>query len=189
MTKPDLRPVPERLADHYEVSASGCWSFTGYINPDGYGRLWVKGRYYPAHVLAYQEWVGPVPEGLTVDHVCHNGSGCAGGWTCLHRRCINPAHLEAVPQLENVRRGVSVIAEKMAQTHCVNGHELTEANLAPDPRGKRQCRSCKNARDREKYRRNPQEANQRRVRRKQVARSLVDGGDQATSDPNWADTS
>lgn len=70
----------------------GCWIYTGNLRR-GYGRVSAgKGRDFIAHRYAYLELVGPVPEGLTLDHLCRD------------RRCVNPAHLEPVTIEENLRR-------------------------------------------------------------------------------------
>ena len=91
----------------YEVLDLGyttpCWIWKNKPNAGGYGRT-INDQY--AHVAAYVEAFGPVPEGLTVDHLCHNADKCCpGGNTCLHRRCVNVLHLEAVPTGTNTRRG------------------------------------------------------------------------------------
>lgn len=95
-------PVPQ-----HRPELGPCWLWTGASDIKGYGRLRRRnGRgYHKAHRLAYEALVGPIPEGLVLDHVCHNGSGCAGGDGCPHRACVNPAHLEPVTQRTNVRRG------------------------------------------------------------------------------------
>lgn len=117
-----------------------CWPWTGYVNHLGYGTLDINRRPSLAHRLAYKMLVGPIPEGLVLDHVCHNDSDCTAGNTCEHRRCCNPAHLEPVPQAENVRRGRG--GQHWAQkTHCPQGHPYDEANTKLY-RGRRSCRAC-----------------------------------------------
>jgi hypothetical protein len=87
-----------------------CWLWTGALNGDGYGRLYialVDGEEVDAKAfrLAYEMYVGPVPDGMWLDHVCHSTDPtCPGGKACLHRRCVNPAHLEVVAPGENTRR-------------------------------------------------------------------------------------
>lgn len=80
-----------------------CWLWTASMR-QGYGQLKVDGHMVNAHRLAYELWVGPVPAGHEIDHTCHNGSGCDEGDACPHRRCMNPAHLEAVTRTVNLER-------------------------------------------------------------------------------------
>jgi hypothetical protein len=107
---------------------------------DGYGRFWVDGRYVRAHRFAYELVVGPIAEGLQLDHVKARG--------CEYRHCVNPAHLEPVTQQENIRRGDAcrVAAARMAdKTHCPQGHPFDEVNTYHDRRGWRGCRACRRA--------------------------------------------
>lgn len=71
-----------------------CWVSGHNRNSKGYARVNTAGRSTPAHRVAYEHFIGPIPDGLTLDHLCRN------------RACINPAHLEPVTSLENIRRGV-----------------------------------------------------------------------------------
>lgn len=62
-------------------------------------------REMPAHRAAYELLVGPIPEGLQIDHVCHSRDlACAGGWHDPHKACVNPRHLEPVTHAENMAR-------------------------------------------------------------------------------------
>jgi hypothetical protein len=114
----------DRLAAKTRFTHHGCWDFTGYIDPDGYGRIYWRGRNgYPAHRAAYELAYGPIPPGLTIDHTCNN------------TRCIRYEHLEAVTQAENTRRAVE------RRTHCRSGHQYTDATTYWF-RGLRHCRPC-----------------------------------------------
>ena len=83
-----------------------CWPWLGPISLAGYGTASSpKGRTGQAHRLMYEEFVGPIAAGLVVDHLCHNRDiACPGGIACMHRRCVNPAHLEPTTISENARR-------------------------------------------------------------------------------------
>jgi len=97
--------IRERLLRFVDQSDE-CWLWRGQIADNGYGRIKVAARPLFAHRVAYECFIGPIPAGLTVDHVCHNeDSTCAGGVRCVHRRCINPDHLRAIAWLENFRAG------------------------------------------------------------------------------------
>lgn len=123
--------------------ADECWPWIGALDGANYGCFRVNGRSVGAHRWFYEQAVGPVPVGLELDHLCHTGDrGCLGGPLCLHRRCVNPAHLEPVPPAENVRRGRSPHAINAAKTACVNGHAFDTANTYVGARGGRSCRKC-----------------------------------------------
>ena len=98
----------------------------------GYGLFSIRDKRQSAHSLAYQRWVGPIPDGMQIDHLCNV------------RMCVNPAHLEAVTQRENLRRG----AER--RTHCRRGHPFVEDNIHVDGLGRRSCLTCTRARWRRK---------------------------------------
>lgn len=128
----DLR---ERFGAKHVLAENGCWVWTAAQMSRGYGAIRVAGKVLLAHRVSYELYVGPIPEGLTIDHLCRNPS------------CVNPAHLEAVTQGENVRRGKSPIAANARKTHCKRGHEFTPENTYVETHG-RKCRACTLARRR-----------------------------------------
>jgi hypothetical protein len=122
-----------------EIQPDGCWRWTGHIKKDGYGAFYIDGANRLAHRVAYEHFIGPIPDGLELDHLCHTrSSGCAGGKTDLHRRCVNAIRdLEPVTGIENIRRGAALI------THCPQNHEYTPENTYWAPNGGRECRECR----------------------------------------------
>lgn len=127
------RPLRERLEEKLDKSGD-CWVFKGAVATSGYGRIGHGGRTLQAHRAAYELFVGPIPTGLHIDHLCRN------------RLCCNPEHLEAVSQAENNRRAWKVRCAN--KTHCKRGHEFTPDNTFLHPLGGRQCRECHNTRRR-----------------------------------------
>ena len=118
-----------------------CWLWTGYIPADGYGRIRGvaksgKQTKLVVHRVVYEALVGPIPTGLTLDHLCRV------------RHCVRPDHLEPVTIGTNVLRGVGIAAVNARRTHCRRGHEFTPENthVRKDPRGEmRRCRACDRA--------------------------------------------
>lgn len=111
---------------------SNCWKWKGFIEKNGYGKLSVKGKRQWAHIYFYNIFVGDVPDGLELDHVCRNHG------------CVNPAHLEPVTHKENMRRSpVAVWVVRRAKTHCPHGHPYSGDNLITWG-GFRYCRTCQN---------------------------------------------
>lgn len=133
------RPITdqERLA-RYVDQTGDCWLWTGALNK-GYGVFTSGYRIRSAHRWSYELHVGPIPDGLTLDH------------TCRVRRCVRPDHLEPVTQGENVRRGL-IVALREKPTVCGNGHDLTQpgAIAVRHERGRtrERCRECERARGR-----------------------------------------
>lgn len=109
---------------------TNCWLWRRAITHDGYGMVSGDGVSMVAHRAAFICLVGPIPEGMTLDHLCRN------------RACVNPDHLEPVPFRENVLRGTSFSAVNARKTECSDGHPLTGDNLYIRPNGARQCRQC-----------------------------------------------
>jgi len=123
------------LLDHVALHpVTGCFEWTGALERTGYARVNVRGpddgvRKLCAHRVAYELWVGPIPDGLQLDHLCRV------------RHCVNPLHLEPVTARENTVRGVSLAAQNATLTQCRRGHPFDKQNTMRW-RGKRICRAC-----------------------------------------------
>jgi len=101
------------------------------------------GKDYYVHRLAYEMDKGPIPEGLVIDHVASRG--------CKFRDCIEPTHLEAVSQQENLLRGQGFPGIQSRITHCPSGHEYSEENTMMTKKNERKCRTCNRERNRAWY--------------------------------------
>lgn len=111
-----------------------CWIWQGKKNRYGYGRMTPGYRgtgEKGAHRVAYELLVGPIPEGLVLDHLCRV------------RDCVNPAHLEPTTIGENVMRGDTHGARNRAKTHCAQGHPFIADNIYASAGRARECRTCK----------------------------------------------
>lgn len=107
-----------------------CWLWTAACNPKGYGKFRATGT---AHRIAYIDLVGPIPEGMELDHLCRV------------RNCVNPDHLEPVTSAENTLRGDSFAGRHARQTSCLRGHPFDTRNTRLY-RGRRVCRACERLR-------------------------------------------
>lgn len=114
----NVESTVDRLRRLSDVTETGCWIWAGRLDGNsrsgGYGRITIPGsltddgRPKPgllAHRVSYETFVGPIPVGLTLDHLCRE------------TRCINPDHLEPVTLSENLRRRHAAVRAEKAQVY------------------------------------------------------------------------
>lgn len=128
----------EILAGGAERQASGCWTWTRSLLPNGYAHLSLSGRKHYVHRLFYVLTYGPIGDGKQLDHLCRN------------RACCRPDHLQPVTCRENLLRGQTVAAGHASKTHCSKGHPFSGPNLhiywyvrKGQKKSTRVCRTCK----------------------------------------------
>jgi hypothetical protein len=110
---------------------TGCWHWTGGKDRGGYGDFRnTVGAHVRAHRYAYESLVGPIPDGLQIDHLCRV------------RHCVNPSHLEPVTARVNTLRSKAPSARNAAKTECKRGHPFDHLNTAFQSDGRRSCRAC-----------------------------------------------
>jgi hypothetical protein len=112
---------------------TGCWLWSGHRNDYGYGKF----RNRPAHLVSYNMFIGEVPEGLELGHVCEN-------------KCANWMHVRPVTHLRNMRETIQP-HHNSVKTHCPRNHEYTKENTYINPKGGRVCRTCMRAKCKEWY--------------------------------------
>lgn len=122
---------------------SGCWIWIGGSKEGRYGCIGWPGAkdVRRAHRVAFEVLVGPIPEGMEIDHRCRLT------W------CVNPDHLRAVTHQVNTLSGIGPTAVNALKTHCPKGHPLVPSNLRKIADGRRGCLQCKRERSREYDRR------------------------------------
>lgn len=140
---------------HYADDSAGpdaCWPWTGKIHESGYGLIKIDGRWLRAHRFSYEMAISAIPKSIDLDHTCHVPETCSGGVSCIHRRCVNPAHLRPVTNAEN-HRAHRVSSNERKKTHCPQGHEYTADNIKriPSNPNARFCRECHRISERKRY--------------------------------------
>lgn len=117
----------KRFMAKVRTDGNGCWIWTGNTTgKGGYSRFHYNGRMVVGHRWSYEHHVGPIPDGLVIDHLCRT------------RLCVNPHHLEPVTNHENaVVRGFGPTAINARKTVCKRGHELVD-----NGNGRRHCPIC-----------------------------------------------
>jgi hypothetical protein len=156
----DLDALPPRMQTKIQLElctvpdlSRFCWVWTGAITSRGYGSVQHDRRRVSVHRLTYELLIGPIPDDLTVDHLCRN------------KRCANPAHMEPVT------RRVNVLRAQPERRRCPQGHALAGPNLVVrvrrDTEIHRMCRVCQYEWQRQHYHRvNPGRPRRRDLRRR-----------------------
>ena len=176
-----LTDLPERIRAHTAMAENACWHWTGKLDKGGYGethyrvgpsvpvpesrassRGWGYGqKKWRLSRLVWTLLFGVIPEGMQVGHACHDlDPSCAGGPTCLHRRCLNPAHLtvqsgetnramaQRFPRPRNHDAATSNAETSNAETFktgtCPKGHDVShpDEQVYVYPSGRHMCRTC-----------------------------------------------
>lgn len=127
MTRSDMN----RFESKFDKT-DGCWLWKGSLVVNGYGRFRPHGKSQAvnAHRISYDIYVGRIPSGKAVDHLCRV------------RGCVNPSHLEPVSRNENTMRGEGAAARNARKTSCLKGHLFTPQNTYIRQTGERTCRAC-----------------------------------------------
>lgn len=113
------------------ASSDGCWEWIGAKIKYGYGVLRANGQSRMAYRISYELFIGEIPDGLELDHLCRNPG------------CVHPYHLEPVTHRENMMRSPVVpAAVNDIKTHCVHGHEFSATNTRYSKDGHRRCLEC-----------------------------------------------
>lgn len=151
MLSVDSLPARVRAKILIPDDPSDCWPWTAYVSKAGYGRIgWDNGITRESHRVVYTLLVEPVPDGMVLDHTCHDPLVCTKtGRECPHRRCQNPDHMVPVTRGANALRGSGPPAVNAQKDRCDNGHLYTPETTVIDG-GTRRCLLCRRAFDRKR---------------------------------------
>jgi hypothetical protein len=121
--------IEAKIKRYTVIDGNGCWLWQRCLSVGGYARV---GGGRNLHRLSYEIFVGPIPDGLHIDHLCRV------------KTCVNPAHLEPVTRHENLLRSFSASGINHRKTHCLRGHDLSDAYICKTTRGRyqRTCKEC-----------------------------------------------
>lgn len=131
--------IEERLLSKIQIDNKDCWVWTGSVfkqKYSTYSQIRIKNKCRKAHQVSYEVFIGPIPQGRELDHLCKN------------KLCINPAHLEPVTHFENMERGYWTTKDE-----CIHGHSYGGGNTYLNTRGHRECRTCRKERSQKFYER------------------------------------
>jgi hypothetical protein len=140
------RPAIDRFNDFigHKKDIKDCWIWQGCTDTKGYGLLRIKNKNVKAHRFSYQYYIGPIPKGLQLDHLCKV------------KNCVNPNHLEAVTLQENMRRSqpdrifsFDIGKANREKTHCPSGHKYSVENTYIRNKS-RNCKKCNTKSERRK---------------------------------------
>lgn len=126
-----MNDLKSHIAARLVVPRADCLIWVG-ANDRGYGRIYVNGTAARVHRVAWELEHGPIPDGMTIDHLCRV------------RACVNTHHMELVTGAENTSRAAE-FRPSLVATHCKRGHEFTPENTYVAPSGSRKCRTCRSA--------------------------------------------
>lgn len=116
--------MENRIVERVIIDNEGCWMWQGSKFRLGYAQITFDKRVQSAHRISYKMFIGGIPDGLELDHLCSK------------RACVNPGHLEPVTHAENARRA----SER--QLSCKHGHPYTIENTYFNKQGGRSCKAC-----------------------------------------------
>lgn len=143
----DSLPARIRAKIHVPEDVDDCWPWIGCISPAGYGRVYWEGRVHESHRVVQTLLVGPIPDGMVIDHMCHDPNVCAKrDRECLHRRCQNPAHHAIVTRAANALRSSSPPALNALSDRCDKGHLYVPGSFT-ESEGHRRCLICRREAD------------------------------------------